>query len=94
MSETAIRLDRWLWFARFCKSRSLAARLCESGTVRINRTPIDKAAAQIKPGDVLTFPLGRQIRVVRVLALGLRRGPAAEARMLYEELVESASGAG
>jgi ribosome-associated heat shock protein Hsp15 len=86
MNGAAMRLDKWLWFARFCKSRSLAAKLCEAGKVRVNRGVIEKAAAQVKPGDVLTFPQGAEIRVVKVLALGLRRGPPAEARTLYEDL--------
>lgn len=80
------RLDKWLWFARFFKTRSLAARLCEGGRVRINRVPVAKAHQAIRVGDVLTFPQARQIRVVRVLALGDRRGPASEAQRLYEDL--------
>ena len=86
MSETAIRLDKWLWQARFLKSRSLAAKLCAGGRVRINRRPIDKPSAQVRTGDVLTFALGNHIRVVRIAALGSRRGPAVEARTLYEDL--------
>ncbi len=82
----ALRLDKWLWYARFFKSRSLAARLCEGRRVRLNRRVIDKASRQVRVGDVLTFPHGRCIRVVRVVALGIRRGPAAEAVGLYEEL--------
>jgi len=88
-----MRLDKWLWFARFCKSRSLATKLCEAGRVRLNRVVIEKAAAQVRPGDVLTFPQGTQIRVVRVLSLGLRRGPASEARGLYEDLAADSAGA-
>jgi len=86
MTDTQIRLDKWLWFARFCKSRSLATALCQAGKVRINRVPVSKAAAAIKPGDVLTFPQGPHIRVVKVLAPGARRGPPTEARTLYEDL--------
>ncbi|MFZ5792311.1 MAG: RNA-binding S4 domain-containing protein [Pseudomonadota bacterium] len=91
-TETAsLRLDKWLWFARFCKSRSLAAKLCASGHIRLSGEPgssahVAKPSQTVRPGDVLTFPLGRQVRVVRVLALGSRRGPAAEARALYEDL--------
>jgi ribosome-associated heat shock protein Hsp15 len=91
MSDAAMRLDKWLWFARFCRSRSLAAKLCEAGKVRINRVLIEKPAASVKPGDVLTFPQGAQIRVVRVLALGSRRGPPIEARALYEDLAAAES---
>ena len=85
MSEVQ-RLDRWLWFARFFKSRTLASRLCSGSRVRLNRKLVSKASATVKVGDVLTFPQGPHIRVVRVLDLGSRRGPAAEARLLYEDL--------
>jgi ribosome-associated heat shock protein Hsp15 len=81
-----LRLDKWLWFARFCKSRALAAELCASGRLRCSGNLVTKPHHAIHPGDVLTFPLGRHIRVIRVLALGTRRGPAAEARTLYEDL--------
>jgi len=84
----SLRLDKWLWYARFLKSRSLASKLCAGGRVRINRRPVDKASAQVRMGDVLTFPLGPRIRVVRIAALGSRRGPAAEAQTLYEDLSE------
>jgi ribosome-associated heat shock protein Hsp15 len=80
------RLDRWLWFARFFKTRDLATRLCERGRVRINRIKTRKASYGVRVGDVLTFPQGRDIRVIRVVGLGERRGPAAEARALYEDL--------
>ncbi len=83
---SALRLDKWLWFARFFKSRSLAARLCAGGKVRLNRVVVKKAHQAVRPGDVLTFPQGWHIRVVRILALGERRGPAAEAQRLYEDL--------
>jgi len=87
----ALRIDKWLFFARFFKSRSLAATLCASGRVRINRQSIQKAHHAIRVGDVLTFPQGHAIRVVRVAALGMRRGPAGEARTLYEDLSPPAS---
>lgn len=86
--EDGLRLDKWLWHARFCKSRSLAAELAEKGRIRINRVPVSKPHYRLRPGDVLTFPQGSTIRVVRVLALGTRRGPASEARTLYEDLGE------
>lgn len=85
MSETQ-RIDKWLWFARFLKSRSLATTLAASGKLRVNGTVIAKAHQQVKAGDVLTFPLGPHIRVIKVLAPGSRRGPAPEARTLYEDL--------
>lgn len=85
MSEVQ-RIDRWLWFARFFKSRTLAAKLCAGHRVRVNRQIVAKASAGIKIGDVLTFPQGQRVRVVRVLDLGTRRGPAEEAQTLYEDL--------
>ncbi|MDA0703122.1 MAG: RNA-binding S4 domain-containing protein [Proteobacteria bacterium] len=80
--EETRRLDRWLWFARFFKTRALATRLCEGGRVRVNRVKTRKPSHALRPGDVLTFPQGRVIRVVRVIGLGERRGPVAEARAL------------
>ncbi|MEQ8266849.1 MAG: RNA-binding S4 domain-containing protein [Parvibaculum sp.] len=80
------RIDRWLWYARFMKSRSLAAALVQTGRIRVNGHRISKPSRLVRPGDVLTFPLGPHIRVIRVLALGTRRGPAPEAALLYEDL--------
>ncbi|MDY0871796.1 RNA-binding S4 domain-containing protein [Dongia rigui] len=85
MSETQ-RIDKWLWFARFLKSRSLATTLAASGRLRLNGQLIAKAHQQVKAGDVLTFPLGPHIRVIKVLDPGTRRGPAPEAQTLYEDL--------
>ena len=85
MTDT-VRLDKWLWFARFLKSRSLATALVATGRLRINGEPSTKAHYAVKVGDVLTFPLGPHIRVIKVLAPGTRRGPATEARTLYEDL--------
>jgi ribosome-associated heat shock protein Hsp15 len=82
----AQRLDKWLWCARFFKSRSLAAKACHDGRVRVSGQEAAKAHYSLKVGDVLTFPLGPNIRVVRVMALAMRRGPPAEARGLYEDL--------
>ena len=81
-----LRVDKWLWFARFFKTRSLAAKLCNGSVLRCSGTVVTKAHHAVKPGDVLTFPQGRHIRVVKVVALGSRRGPADEARTLYEDL--------
>jgi ribosome-associated heat shock protein Hsp15 len=89
MSETpgtSLRLDKWLWHARFARTRSLAAKLVAEARFRINGNPTEKAHHAVRPGDVLTFPLGPHIRVIKVLALGVRRGPAPEARTLYEDL--------
>lgn len=81
-----LRLDKWLWHARFFKSRTLAAKQITAGKFRINRQIVKKARAEVRAGDVLTFPQGPHIKVVEVVALGNRRGPATEARMLYQDL--------
>lgn len=81
-----LRLDKWLWQARFLKSRSLAAEFIEDGHCRVNGNPVSKPGFSIAVGDVLTFPQGKEIRLIRILALGLRRGPAPEARELYLDL--------
>lgn len=86
MSEATLRIDKWLWYARFFKSRTLASKLCASGKLRRNSELIGKAHATLKEGDVLTFPKENDIRVIRVVALGTRRGPASEAQALYEDL--------
>lgn len=81
-----IRVDKWLWHARFFKSRGLAGELAGSGSLRINSERVDKAATKVRPGDVLTFPKGVHVRVIRIDAIGTRRGPAAEAQALYTDL--------
>lgn len=81
-----IRLDKWLWQARFFKSRGIAAERVVSGKVRINGQPVGKPSRTVGAGDVLTFAQGRWVRVVRVVACGERRGPAPEAQTLYEDL--------
>jgi len=90
MSEVAdkIRIDKWLWQARFFKTRSLSAKQVSAGHVRLNSNKIQKPAQMVVPGDVLTFPQGRQVRVVRVEAIGARRGPAPEAQALYFDMTE------
>ncbi len=82
------RLDKWLWCARFLKVRAACARWVAEGSVRINRQATDKPHARIRPGDILTLPTHGGVRVVRVVSLAARRGPAPEARGLYEEVVE------
>ena len=88
MTETAdkLRLDKWLWQARFFKTRGLSAKQVSGGHVRVNATRVTKPAHAVGPGDVLTFSQARRVRVVRILALGERRGPATEAATLYEDL--------
>ena len=81
-----LRLDKWLWQARFFKSRGLAAEVIEAGHVRVNGTRVTRPGRDIGAGDVLTFAQGGRIRVVRILALGQRRGPAGEAQALYLDL--------
>lgn len=83
------RLDKWLWCARFLRARGDCAGLAAGGFIRINRQATDKAHARVRIGDVLTVPLRGDVRVVRVLSLAARRGPAPEARRLYEELTEA-----
>lgn len=80
------RIDKWLYFARVVKTRTLAAKLAQSGRVRLNREKTSQASQQVKPGDVLTITLDRSVRVLKVLAPGERRGPASEAQTLYEDL--------
>ncbi len=80
------RIDRWLWYARFFRSRTLASKFAAVGSLRVNSKRVQKAHLGVRIGDVLTFPQGRNIRVVRVAGLGKRRGPAPDARQLYEDL--------
>jgi ribosome-associated heat shock protein Hsp15 len=92
MNEAAeVRVDVWLWRARFFKSRSMATRFVETGSVRLGRSGqivrIEKASVLVKPGDVLTLSLHSGIRQVRIASLGVRRGPPAEARALYETIL-------
>ncbi len=88
MSEPAqkLRIDKWLWHARFFKTRSLAAKVVSGGKLRVNGQPISKPAYMVSVSDVLTFPQADNIRVIKVLAMGERRGPAPEAQQLYEDL--------
>lgn len=80
------RIDKWLFFARVIKSRSLAAKVAQLGRIRINGEKTERPSETVKPGDVLTITLERRIFVCRVLAPGIRRGPAEEAQTLYEDL--------
>lgn len=78
-----LRLDKWLWFARVVKSRTLAAGLIEGGKVRINRERTTKPSQIVRVGDVLTISVGPRIRILEIAAIGTRRGPAVEAQALY-----------
>jgi len=92
------RLDKWLWCARVAKTRAECARMVERGQLRLNRQPVEKAHARLRVGDVITLALGGPergvVRVWRILALGERRGPAPEARGLYEDLDAPRDGPG
>jgi ribosome-associated heat shock protein Hsp15 len=89
--ERTQRIDKWLWFARLFKARERAARFIEDGHMRLAHVGgaperVVKSSQLVRPGDVLTFALGRGVRVLRIEAVGKRRGPPAEARRLYTEL--------
>ncbi|POF32742.1 RNA-binding S4 domain-containing protein [Roseibium marinum] len=79
-------MDKWLWYARVTKSRSLAQKLISSRHVRVNSDKISSASKTVRIGDVLTITLDRRILVLKVAVLGTRRGPFEEARKLYEDL--------
>lgn len=89
-AHATLRVDKWLWHARFFKSRSLANAMVAAGRLRVNSQPVSKAHYPVRPGDVLTFPQGRRIRVIEIAAIGTRRGPAAEAQTLYADLAPPA----
>ena len=82
----AIRLDRWLWFARKVKTRSRATRLIKEGKIRVNQEKISKPAHMVQAGDVITARFSPQLLVLKIIDTGTRRGPASEAQMLYEDL--------
>lgn len=90
MNEESCRADVWLWRARFFKTRSMAAKAVDAGRMRLTRagaeTRLDKASRILKSGDKLVFAIGGRLIAVRVEAFGERRGPPAEARMLYAPL--------
>ena len=81
-----LRVDKWLWHARFFKTRSLAAKIVQTSGVRINGVRVSKPASGVKAGDVLVFSKDAHVRQIEVLALGERRGPAPEAQALYLDL--------
>ncbi|GHB38089.1 RNA-binding protein S4 [Pseudovibrio japonicus] len=84
--QGSIRIDKWLWYARITKSRTLAQKLAVSGHVRLNKEKIAAAKTAVKPGDVLTITMPRRLLILKVLKLGTRRGPAPEAQELYEDM--------
>jgi ribosome-associated heat shock protein Hsp15 len=88
--SSSIRIDKWLWHARFCKTRSIAQAKAEAGQIRLNGQRVAKSSAQVRPGDIMTLSAGRDVLVVKVVSLGERRGPAAEARRLYALVEDNA----
>ena len=85
-TEKALRLDKWLWYTRFFKTRANATRAISGGRFRLDGEVMSKPHRAAQPGQVLTFMQGTRVRVIRIVALGSRRGPAAEAAELYEDL--------
>ena len=81
-----LRVDKWLWYARILKTRTLAASCVKTGKVRVNQEKITSPSRNLVPGDVLTVTLPRQIKILKVVELGTRRGPATEAQLLYEDM--------
>lgn len=79
----SVRIDKWLWHARFYRSRPLAQHAAASGLIRVNGNRVSKPSSTVAPGDVVTLPRGRDVLAVRVEALAIRRGPAKEAQALY-----------
>jgi ribosome-associated heat shock protein Hsp15 len=86
VTEPRQRIDKWLWFARLVKTRTLAQAIVSQGQVRVNKARIVKSSHEIGPGDVLTLAVHGRVRVVRIVNVGARRGPASEAQTLFQEL--------
>ena len=84
--DARLRVDKWLYHARFFKSRTLAGKFCLSSKVRVNNETISKAHVLVGAEDVLTFAKAEQVKVIKIMNIGKRRGPAPEARALYEDL--------
>ncbi len=93
-TPSSVRLDIWLWRARFFKTRALSAKICESGHLRLERfgtvSRVEKASHAVKPGDRLIFALGMRLIDLDIVDLGERRGPAPEAQGLYQLRPEQA----
>lgn len=86
MADTARRLDQWLWYARIVKTRTLGSELVSRGSVRVNGNRVGKPSRTVREGDVITAAIHGRIRILKILDVGHRRGPAAEAQALYEDL--------
>jgi ribosome-associated heat shock protein Hsp15 len=85
-AEDRQRIDRWLWHARLVRTRVDAAALADAGYVRVNGARIGAPSRQVRTGDVITVALDRRVRVLKVRGFVERRGPAATAQALYEDL--------
>lgn len=86
-ASPSLRIDKYLWFVRLASSRTNAQKQAEAGYIRLNGRRVDRAHVPVRPGDLITFPWGTLVRVVRVSALPQRRGPPVEAQACYEEIV-------
>jgi ribosome-associated heat shock protein Hsp15 len=86
-----LRIDKWLWHARFCKTRGIAQQKAERGRIRLNGHVVEKASTAVRIGDTMTLTHLGKVMVIKVLGLGVRRGPAAEAMALYEVLEDDAT---
>lgn len=84
----SLRIDKWLWYARFCKTRAIAQEKAQQGHIRINGHRVEKPSAAVRIGDIMTFSASGHVISLRVTGLGARRGPAAEARGLYDIIPE------
>ena len=84
----SLRIDKWLWHARFCKTRSIAQEKATKGHIRLNGQRVEKASAAVRVGDVMTLPVGGRVVALKVLGLGERRGSASEAQTLYALIEE------
>ena len=89
--DRLLRLDKWLWHARFFKSRTKSTRFCQSCALRVNGDIVSKAHYLVKPNDILTFTIGNSVMVIKILNIGIRRGPSHEARALYDDMSSSTS---
>ena len=78
-----VRADKWLWFARFFRTRSLSSKYISENSVRVNGTKTKKPSASVKPGDIITLTVGNTTKVVKILSCGVRRGSALDAELLY-----------
>ncbi|GAB5487132.1 MAG: hypothetical protein Pars2KO_07020 [Parasphingorhabdus sp.] len=86
LSDHSIRVDKLLWFLRFCRNRTVAKKLAEKGHVRLNGRRVSRAHLSVRANDILTIPVGREVRVVRIISLPERRSSAPDAQSCYEIL--------